>query len=211
MGTSTIFDIIISTVVAGMLLLMALRLNAQAVETNAIYQNNLNLQQGLVALVDIIETDFRRLGYCKDYTQINPPNRAIVAADSNSITFLTDLPSHLGDMGDGIVDTLHYYIGTDAINPDNPRERLLNRVVNHNTAQGWKLGVTRFGLLYYDALGLQWNGLDPREIVTIEINISLESPAPLTKIEYHDSTSAAEDFKVYWKQIRLASRNLSNR
>jgi hypothetical protein len=52
---------------------------------------------------------------------------------------------------------------------------------------------------------------DPKEIYELEINISLESPAPLTKIEYHDSTAALEDFKVYWKQIRLASRNLRNR
>ena len=45
MGASTIFDIVSATVVGSVLLLMALRLNAQAVETNAVYQNNLNLQR----------------------------------------------------------------------------------------------------------------------------------------------------------------------
>ena len=215
MGTSTIFDIITSTVIAGVLLLMALRLNAQAIETNAIYQNNYNLQQGLVALVDIVETDFRRIGYCKDWTKISPPNIAIVYADSNSIKFLTDIPASPAatEFGDGIVDTIWYYTGSTGGNPHNPREKPLYRVVNGNTATGWNLGVTRFAFRFYDALGdsLYFPITDPKLIYTLEVNISLESPAPLTEIQYHDSTGAASDFKVYWKQIRLASRNLRNR
>lgn len=215
MGTTTIFDIITSMVIGGMLLLMALRLNAQAIETNAIYQNNLNLQQGMVALVDIVESDFRKIGYCKDWTKISPPNIAIVYADSVSIKFLTDIPASPAptEFGDGIVDTVWYYTGSTGGNPYNLKEKPLYRVVNGNTAIGWNLGVTRFALRYYDALGdtLPFPISDPKLIYTLEINISLESPAPLSKIEYRDSTSASEDFKVYWKQIRLASRNLRNR
>lgn len=212
MGTSTIFDIVTSTVIAGLLLLMALRLNWQAVETNAIYQDNVNLQVGLVSLVEIVENDFRKIGYCKDYTQITPPNIAIVTADSTSIKFLTDIPSSPVDLGDGIVDTVQYYLGTTVINPNNPKERMLYRVVN-GSSSGWTLGVTRFGLRYYDALGdtIPFPVPDPRLIYTLEVNVSLESPAPLTKIQYHDSAAATSDFRVYWKQIRLASRNLRNR
>ena len=213
MGTSTIFDIITSTVIGGMLLLIALRLNAQAIETNAIYQDNLNLQQGLVALVDIIENDFRKIGYCKDWTKISPPNIAIVSADSNSIKFLTDIPANSTDLGDGFVDTLYYYVGPPGGNSNNPNEMPLYRIVNGNASQGWSLGVTRFSLKYYDTLGdtLHFPIIDPKLIYTLEVNICLQSPAPLTQIQYHDSTAAAEDFKVYWKQIRLASRNLRNR
>ncbi|MCX6143436.1 MAG: hypothetical protein NTZ35_09465 [Ignavibacteriales bacterium] len=213
MGTSTIFDIVTSTVIGGMLLLMALRLNAQAIETNAIYQGNLNLQEGLVALVDIVEYDFRKIGYCSDFTKINPPNTSIVSADSNSIKFLTDIPSNPNDMGDGIVDTVYYCLGTVSTNPNNPRERDLYRVVNGQATKGWSLGVTRFALRYFDALGdsIPFPVSDPKLIYTLEVNLSLESPAPLTAIQYHDSSAAQEDFKVYWKQIRLASRNLRNR
>ena len=213
MGTSTIFDIITSALIGALLFLMALHLNAQAIETNAIYQDNLNLQEGLVALVDIVEYDFRKIGYCKDFAKISPPNTAIVSADSNSIKFLTDIPSDLNDIGDGVVDTIYYYLGTIAANPNNPRERLLYRVVNGQEANGWSLGVTRFTLRYFDALGdtLPFPVSDPKLIYTLEVNLSLESPAPLTAIQYHDSTAAQEDFKVYWKQIRLASRNLRNR
>jgi type II secretory pathway component PulJ len=213
MGTTTIFDIITSTVIGGMLLLMALRLNAQAIETNAIYQDNLNLQTGLVALVDIVENDFRKIGYCKDWTKITPPNIAIVYADSNSIKFLTDIPSSTTDFGDGNVDTIYYYTGSAGGNPNNLKEKPLYRVVNSNLATGWNLGVTRFALKYYDALNdtLPFPITDPTRIYELEVNISLESPAPLTKINYHDTTAAKEDFKVYWKQIRLASRNLRNR
>jgi type II secretory pathway component PulJ len=201
MGTSTIFDIITSVVIGGMLLLMALRLNAQAIETNAIYQDNLNLQQGLVALVDIVEYDFRKIGYCRDFTKINPPNIAIVSADSNSIKFLTDIPSNPNDFGDGIVDTVSYSLGASSVNPNNPRERLLYRVVNGQATTGWSLGVTRFALRYYNALGdtLSFPITDPKLIYTLEANLSLESPAPLTAIQYHDSAAAQEDFRVYWK------------
>ena len=142
-----------------------------------------------------------------------PPNIAIVSADSNSIKFLTDIPSDLNDIGDGVVDTIYYCLGTVAANPNNPRERLLYRVVNGQAAIGWSLGVTRFALRYFDALGdtIPFPVSDPKLIYTLEVNLSLESPAPLTAIQYHDSTTAQEDFKVYWKQIRLASRNLRNR
>jgi type II secretory pathway component PulJ len=212
-GTSTIFDIVTSTVIGGLLLLMALRLNAQAIETNALYQNNLNLQEGLVALVDIVEYDFRKIGYCRDFTKISPPNIAIVSADSTSIKFLTDIPSDPNDIGDGVVDTIYYCLGTVSVNPNNPRERLLYRVVNGQAAKGWSLGVTRFALRYFDALGdtIAFPVVDPKLIYTLEVNLSLESPAPLTAIQYHDSSAAQEDTKVYWKQIRLASRNLRNR
>jgi hypothetical protein len=212
-GTSTIFDIITSTVIGGLLLLMALRLNAQAIETNAIYQGNLNLQEGLIALVDIVESDFRKIGYCKDFTRITPPNIAIVSADSTSIKFLTDIPANPSDMGDGFVDTICYSLGTVSVNPNNPRERFLYRVVNGQATKGWSLGVTRFCLRYFDALGdtIPFPVSDPKLIYTLEVNISMESAAPLTAIQYRDSISAQEDFKVYWRQIRLASRNLRNR
>lgn len=213
MGSTTILDIIASTVIGGVLLLIALRLNAQAIETNAIYQDNFNLQQGLVALVDIVESDFRKIGYCKDWTKISPPNIAIVSADSSSIKFLTDIPSSPTDFGDGIVDTIYYYLGSAGGNPNNPHERPLYRIVNGNFSSGWNLGVTRFALKYYDTMNdtLTFPITDPTLIYELEVNICLESPAPLTEINYHDSTAAAQDFKVYWKQIRLASRNLRNR
>jgi hypothetical protein len=35
---------------------------------------------------------------------------------------------------------------------------------------------------------------DPKLTYTLEINISLESPVPLTEIQYHGSTEAVEDF-----------------
>lgn len=215
MGASTIFDIVSSTVVGSLLLLMALRLNAQAVETNAIYQNNVNLQQSIVALVDIVESDFRKIGYCADFHKIQPPNIAIVSADSNSIKFMTDVPRNTTDLGDGIVDTIEYYLGptSELASTPNPNDRYLYRIVNGNKGRGWNLGVTQFSLKYYDALGdtIPFPVPDPRLIYTMEINISLESPAPLLVAEYTSEQADSADYKVYWRQIRLASRNLRNR
>jgi hypothetical protein len=232
MGASTIFDIVSSTVVGSLLLLIALRLNAQAVETNAIYQNNLKIQQDLVVLTDVLEYDFRKIGYCKDFTKIQPPNIAIIAADSTSIKFMTDCPKvgilfsvldlfdstkgiESQDLGDGKVDTIYYCLGdtSELASTPNPRDRYLYRIVNGNKGKGWNLGVTQFSLKYYDALGdsIPFPVPDPRLIYTMEINISLESPAPLLKTEYTSAAADSADYKVYWRQIRLASRNLRNR
>jgi hypothetical protein len=59
MGTSSIIDIISSAVVAGLLLIMTLRLTSQANETTTIYNGNVNLQENIVVLVTWIEHDFR--------------------------------------------------------------------------------------------------------------------------------------------------------
>jgi hypothetical protein len=215
MGASTIFDIVSASVVGSILLLIALRLNAQAVETNAVYQNNLNLQLSIVSLVDIVESDFRKIAYCKDFKKIQPPNTAIVAASPTSIKFLTDIPSKPGDLGDGIVDTIYYFLGdtSELSSTPNPEDRYLYRIVNGNTARGWSLGVTQFSLRFYDALGdtIPFPVTDPQSIYTMEVNISLESPAPLMKTEYTSAAADSADYKVYWRQIRLASRNLRNR
>ena len=62
MGTSTIIDIITSAVIAGVLLLIALRLNAQANESTMVYNGSVILQQNITTLVAWIEHDFRQIG-----------------------------------------------------------------------------------------------------------------------------------------------------
>lgn len=199
MGFSTLIDILGSTIIGGMLLMILLRLNDASVQNTYVYGGDLMVQQNLVEVVRLLEHDFRKIGFCKDWQQIPDQTQSIIAADSNSISFLTDIDS------DGTVDTMKYYTGDPSELPGtaNPRDKMLYRVVNNATPVGTNLGVTQFSLLYFNALGNQISFpiAVPSEIYTMQINITVENVAA-----YDNQYSSA-----FWRQIRLAARNLNNR
>ncbi len=200
MGFSTIIDILGSTLVGGMLFLILLRLNDASVENTFVYGGELIVQQSLVEVVRVLEYDFRKIGYCSDWKKIPDPANAIIFADSNKISFLTDVDS------DGDVDTIHYFTGSkDALTgTPNPDDMILYRVVNGQTPRGSNLGVTRFSLTYYDALGTKIPfpiTTYPAGIYTMQIDIIVENTSA-----YDENYSSA-----FWRQIRLAARNLRNR
>ncbi len=199
MGFSTLIDIMGAMVVGGMLLMILLRLNDASVENTFTNGGELIVQQNLVEVVKLLEHDFRKIGYCADWNKIPNPAKSIIAADSSSITFLTDVDS------DSNVDTMRYYLGpaSELAHTPNPRDRMLYRVVNNATPKGSNLGVTQFKLVYFNALGneISLPITMPGEIYTMQINITVENSAA-----YADQYSSA-----FWRQIRLAARNLRNR
>jgi len=199
MGFSTLLDILGSTIVGGLLLMILLRLNNAAVQNTFIYGGDLIVQQDLVSVVDLIEYDFRKIGYCKDWKKIPDPSKAIIAADTNSITYLTD------DNNDGVVDTMHYYTGpvSELSQTPNPRDRLLYRVLNSDQPKSANMGITQFRMTYFDALGNKLNFpiTVPSAIYTMQIDITVEN----------SSAYAQQYSSAFWRQIRLAARNLKNR
>ena len=213
MGFSTLLDIIGSTFIGGMLILILFRLNDNAVENTYEYSQELVVQQNLVEVVTLVEYDFRKIGYCADYQQLPIVSDAIIAADSTDISFWTDLPESENGVGDGVLDRLRYYVGSPSAmsGTANPRDRMLYRVVNNETPKGANLGVTEFKLTYFDARGIQIScPVDvPGDIASMEISITVESTELtenwLTNPEYQKYVSS------YWRQVRLAARNLRNR
>jgi hypothetical protein len=212
MGTSTIIDIITSAVVSGLLFLIALRLNAQANEATTVYNGSVILQQNITTLVSWIEHDFRQIGYCRDWTKIKKSSDAFRKADSSDITFWTDVNNN------GNKDSIRWYIGpvTDNIvnQTPNPRDRLIYRVVNNGTAKGWNLGVTQFRLRYftYDRKLITTPVAQPDMIYEVEISIAVESPYKFTETwRTSQGGSDSADFQVFWRQLRLAARNLTSR
>jgi len=210
MGTSSIVDIIGSVIVAGLLLLIALRLNAQANETSVVYNGSVTLQQNMTTLVWWIEHDFRRIGYCKDYTKIPFPTQSIRKADTSDITFWTDVNST------GNLDSIRWYIGptSEMSSTPNPRDRLIYRIVDGQATKGWNLGVTQFQLQYFDYDGklLATPVAQPSAIYEMQISIACESPYTFQE-QYRTEKKADSltDFQVFWRQLRLAARNLKNR
>lgn len=200
MGFSTIIDIVGSSIIGGILMIILLQMRETNTQNTYKFGGEVTVQQNLVSVVDMIENDFRKIGYCSDFTQIPIPSKAILAADSTSITFLTDI-----EPANGIVDTMHYYLGAASALSEtpNPRDRMLYRLVNSEIPRTANLGVTYFRLTYFNALGNKINFpiLVPGEIVTIQIDVKIENTAA-----YNQQYSS-----VFWRQIRLAARNIRNR
>jgi hypothetical protein len=199
MGANVILDIIGSIIIGGILMLSIFRVNNASTEDLYRGTGNLTAQTNLATVVQILETDFRRIGYCADWKQIPVPTDAILYADSVSIRYLTDVDKN------SIVDTIFYYFdpSTDIPGTPNPRDRFLYRVVNNETPVGVNLGVTQFKMEFFNSLGTKLNFpiADPREIYTMQIDITVEDVAA-----YDEKYQT-----IFWRQIRMAARNLLNR
>jgi type II secretory pathway component PulJ len=199
MGFSTIIDILGSIIISGILMTTAFRLSDSAAEKTFNNSGELSLQENLITSAQIIENDFRKIGYCANPNNLPDPTKSIIFADTSSITFLTDIYS------DGIVDTIRYYLGPvgELSGTPNPRDRLLYRVVNDEIPGSANLGITKFYMRYYDVLEeeiippVTLRGL----IASIEITLVVEDVAA-----YDEMYSNA-----IWRQIRLASRNINTR
>ncbi len=199
MGFSTILDIIGSMIIGGILLNITLRLNDAATEKTYNNGAELSLQENMAVVAQMLETDFRKIGFCADWNKFPDPSKAIVYADESSIKYLTDLDS------DTNMDSIRYFLGptSELLSTPNPRDRMLYRVANNEAPLTSNLGVTQFRLVYFDALGdtiappITTAGL----INSIEINLTVESVAA-----YDEKYSSA-----FWRQIRLVARNLRNR
>jgi hypothetical protein len=182
-----------------MLMLILLRLNDATIENTYISSGDLTVQQNLTTTVQIIEHDFRKIGYCADWENIPDPSKSILYADAHRIEFLTD------ENNDKKVDKMVYYIGppSELLDTPNPRDRFLYRLINNEPPASANLGVTQFDLKYFDVFNqeIPFPITVPGEIHTIEINITVEDPAA-----YDEKYNT-----VFWRQIRLAARNLRSR
>lgn len=199
MGTNVILDIMGSIIIGGILMITLFRISDRATESTYNKTGDLTIQQNIASVVRTLEYDFRKIGYCADWTQIPNPSKSIIFAKSDGIKFLTDVDR------DGKVDTMYYYIGpaSELIYTANPRDRFLYRVVNNEKPVKVNLGVTQFDLVYYNVdkeiIPTPVSVLG--EIYTIQISVAVED------IEAYDQKYS----QVFWRQIRLVAKNLKNR
>ncbi len=205
MGSSSLLDIIGSFIFAGFLLLMGLDLNASANEVKAVYSGNFNLQTNLTTVVEMIETDFRKIGYCRTWQKMADPTLSLRIADSTRIRFLADYNN------DGNVDSVTYWLGppSELTDTPNPNDCYLYRQINANTAQKMNFGLTRFSFTYRNAEDstLSFPIPNPRMAYYLTLTIAVSSPAPYTQQYLNDPSK----YQVIWKQMRLITKNLQNR
>ncbi len=199
MGIASIFDLIGSVVIGGVLLITLIKINDSATRNTYGFTGELVVQENLVTTVEVLEYDFRKIGYCEDPFAIPNTKRAILYADSTDITYLTDVNF------DGIPDTMRYYLGptSELSHTPNPDDRMLYQEINGNRA-GVNLGITLFKIKYFGALGEELSlprTFPPTGIFSMQIDIRIEN-----------TSAYDEEYRyAFWRQIRLASRNLENR
>ncbi len=209
MGNQTIMDIIGSLVVFGWLFLMTLNGNIANNENIQTLKGDLLVQENLVEVTQLLEYDFRKIGFCNEPNNLPDPTKAILAADTSSIKFLTDIEP------DGVLDSIYYYLGPAselALTP-NPRDRYLYRKVNAVPPKGANLGITSFKLKYYDAVGnpitTPVSAANLQRIQTIQITLSVENVYASTISE--TAPLNAQYSSAFWQQMRMSTRNYRNR
>ena len=145
---SVMLDIFGSVFIAGMLLLLILKLNLFASTASYTSDTELKLQQNAKTLAEIMNYDLRKIGYKVDSV-------AITYADSNKIKFWADMQPP-GTAGHGVIDEVEYYFDTtDVAGTTNPNDGVLVRIVNGTEKiDGPSLGLVRCKFTYLGATGV---------------------------------------------------------
>ena len=189
---ATLIDIIGSSFIGGLLLLLMLKLNLFANSSGITSDNELKLQQNAKTLAEIINYDFRKIGYECDST-------AIAIADSNRIKFYSDIDKN------NTVDVIEYYTSdtTVAVGTENPIDIILYRRFNGVAMGGPTLGLTKFKLTYLDEFNLVTNVL--ANIRYIKVELWVEST--IREMESYFVNPNHPYLFTYW-EMKINPRNI---
>lgn len=189
---ASIIDILGSSFIGGLLLLLLLKLNLFASSSSVTSDNELKLQQNAKTLAEIINYDFRKIGYQYDST-------AIAIADSNHIKFYADIDRN------NTVDTLEYYTSdtTVATSTENPSDIILFRKYNGVAMGGPTLGLTKFKLSYLNEFNVVTNVL--ANIRYIKVELWIEST--IREMESNFVNPNHPYLFTYW-EMKINPRNI---
>lgn len=211
MGTSSLFDILGSVLIGGLLMLMVINVNGNLSKVNYSYGSEMTVQRNLVTLVGMVEQDFRRIGYCATPYKFPDPGYAILAATQTSIKFLGDYNA------DGNLDTISYWVG-DTLSANmtkNPHDKLLYKKINSQPTLQYNLGVVTFNFTYYGAYYAASLG-NLADTLPFPINIPVGAKSGIFMFQLSVLLQSPEAYDTsyqyaYWRQLRLTSINLRNR
>lgn len=210
MGYSTLLDIIGAMIIGGLMILSINTINQTASENSSRYNSDLISQQNLVSIVELLEHDFSRIGYCENPDSILSPEEMITYADSTKIKFWTDIAvSKINFRGDGTKEELIYELGPDVNATPNPNDKLLYRYVSGTVKDASNLGITEFRITYFDNMNNKLSHpIDTKLISYMQIDLRVEDC-----YGYDTDNSDKEHVEkfptVFWRQIRMATKNMS--
>lgn len=193
---TVIIDILGSSFIGGLILLIILKMNLFMSNASYYSDNELKLQQNAKTLAEIINYDFRKIGY-------NVGSTALITADSQKIKFIGDLEKP-GDSGHGVIDTLEYFIldPSFATETANPKDIVLVRVLNGtDIIKGPTLGLVDLKFSYLDSLSS--STVDLTKIRYIKTELWVEPVEPVNNFV----TGNKDSVFTYW-EFTIHPRNI---
>jgi hypothetical protein len=195
-------DIFGSVFIAGMLLLLILKLNLFASTASYSSDTELKLQQNAKTLAEIINYDLRKIGYKYDGV-------AITHADSTKIKFHTDMQPP-GISGHGTPDVIEYtvYDSTYAAGTTNPSDIVMVRVLNEtDSLTGPSLGLVKLKFTYLDSTGVNTipylSSGQYKDIKYIKTELWIEASDPINDM----ITDSLQYQRTYW-EFTINPRNI---
>ncbi len=181
---SILLDLFGSTIIGGLIVLMLVNFNVFQSNTRISSDSELQLQQNAKTLADILNYDFRKIGYRYN-------NVAFAEADSERISFYSDIDRN------GSIDLVTYMLGdtSEVSMTTNPGDRILYRIVNNDTLKGPSLGLTKVKFSYLDKISTETTTFSDIRYVRAELWI--ESIEPVN----------GEYLFTYW-EMTINPRNL---
>ena len=206
MGFQVFLDIAGATVLGGTFLINLLRFQGDDLQNKQQSHDDIIAQQNLTALVDLLQEDFRHIGYCATHGNMTGP--VITCAGADYISFKTDLITSDSPEGDGGVDSVAYLAGPLLTTTPNPRERMLYRRENLKDWDVSSLGVTYLDFKYHrfngDTLARPVSASQLKEITGIEVTLRVENQYPFTVA---GTTDSLDIVNVNWKQLDFEIKN----
>ena len=193
---STIIDIMGSTFIAGLLLLLILKLNLFMSNASYASDNELKMQQNAKTFAEILNHDFRKVGYKHD-------GLSIITAKKDQFKFVGDL-ERPGESGYGIIDTVEYFIQDSSYSPGtlNPNDIILVRVVNNkDSITGSSLGLVKLNFSYLDSLSIPTNILSKIKYIKTELWVEPTEPVNNFITGKQDSVFTYWEFTIYPRNI----------
>uniref|UniRef100_A0A7V2ZLR4 Uncharacterized protein n=1 Tax=Ignavibacterium album TaxID=591197 RepID=A0A7V2ZLR4_9BACT len=192
----SILDIMGSSFIGGIILLMIIKLNLYSTSVSYNSDNELKLQQNAKTIAEIINYDLRKIGY-------NHSGNPFIIADSTHLKFYADINAP-GTAGHGSVDIVEYIVtdSTSSLGTSNPRDICLVRVVNNSdTIAGPSLGLVKLRFSYFNGNGVTTTITDSIKYVKAEFWVEPTEKIPNLVTGTPDSTF------TYW-EMTINPRNI---
>jgi len=182
---TTHFKLLLSILIAGFVMLSVREVHKHLTKASYAKVSDSITTEKADELLKLLHFDLNRIGLGVT------GETAIVEAKPQRIVFKSDF-----DL-DGHVETISYYLGNElATATQNPKDRILYRVVDNEPAIDVPMGVTRFEIRYFSSPADQpTTELD--KIRTIQVDIVLQN------------TFAIDDeYNSYSRRLRISPPNL---
>jgi hypothetical protein len=190
---NVILDIMGSSFIAGMVLFLMINLNLFSSQVSFSSDNELTMQRNAKTLAEIINYDFRKIGYNYDGT-------AILIAEEKRIKFVAGL-SVTNPAGIGTVDTVEYFV-EDSVGTSNTDEISLIRVLNNqNPIPSPSLGLVKLKFSYEDSTGTLTTDLEKIKYIHTELWVKPVNRANNFVTGNKDSVFTYWEFKIYPRNI----------